>query len=176
MAIFLHFLLDLKHFIETSRHDTVHFVSWACHSISLTRTSLPICKYTYINTINCTLYKHFCVFEYLFLACFGAEASIKHELFFYILALNTTLTLFVQLLIFFNPDLKSELINDGHSIHAVPCYLRLVHRSNTTVDSNLAFHVFNDIMEFLPLHCLHLVLEPQPLILFSHILILVLKC
>jgi hypothetical protein len=176
MSIFLHSVLDLKHFIETSGHDTVHFVSWACHCVSLTWPSLPISKYTDIEPINCALYKHFCVFEYLFLACFGAEAGIKHELFFDILALLATLTLFVQLLIFLNPDLESKLIYDGDSIHAVPCYLRLVHRSNTTVDPNLTFHIFNDIMQSLPLHRLHLVLEPQPLILLSHIFILVLKC
>ena len=146
MAIFLHSVLDLKHFVERPWHDTVHLVGWSSHGICLTRPCLSVGEYANIEAVHSRLNEHLGILKHFFLASLRAEAGIEHVLLLHILTLLAALALLVELLILLYSDFQSKLINNSDSIHAITSYFRLVHWSHSAVNSYLTLHVFDHIV------------------------------
>ena len=80
--------------------------------------------------------------------------------------------MFEKLLIFLDFKLERELILDHDSIHASHFLLVLIHRSDPTVHSDLALHVFYLVMKPFSSNRLYMVFNPQFFILLMHLHVL----
>ena len=156
--------------MESPGNNTFVFICTS-HSISFSRTSLPIRKNANIKTINSTLYQHLSILKNFILSCFLSKARIEYKLFKCVLICLLGLRrlnligLFIELLIFFNSDSESKLINKRNSINAAHSHFIYIHWPHSAVYSDLALHVFYLVMKSFSLYCFSLIFQPKSIIL-----------
>jgi hypothetical protein len=156
--------------LETSRNYSFAIFSTS-YCISFSWTSLTICKNTNIKSIDSTLYKHLSIFKNFILCGFLTKARIKNKLFESVLILLLSLRRlnlvrwFIELLILFDSNSESKLIDKRNCINTAHSHFIYIHWPDSTVYSDLALHVFNLIMKSFSLYCLCLIFQPKSIIL-----------
>ena len=133
--------------LEGTGNDT-WVVFWSLDSVRFSRTRLSICEAAHIKTVYRTLHEHSGIFEYFLLAGEVAVAGIKRVLLFFV---------DIGVLVFFHADFDSLLIDEGDDGQCAHLNLGGVHGSYTTENSDLPLHVFNLVVEALPLQRLKVI-------------------
>jgi hypothetical protein len=95
MAIFFHPMFNLKHFIETSRDNTIHLIWRSRDRIGLSRPCLSIGKDADIEPVDGRLNEHLGILEDLLLARVAAKTGIKHVLLLDVLLALLALSLLI---------------------------------------------------------------------------------
>jgi len=152
MIVSFHPNLSLEQTLKRSHYD-----SWlslcATHCISLTRTCLPISKNANIITIKCTLNYLFCVFIYIFLSRLSSKARVERKL------LNNQWWIF-SLLIFFEFNLKCELVLNWANFLTAHVAFIITKRPDSTINSDLTFDILNLVMKPFTFYTFKLKFEP----------------